>query len=226
MTTAALTFVGQAAGMSDDFESYTAGATIHGQGGWKGWDNSAGAAAMVSTAQALSGTQSVNVSGASDLVHEFGYSGGLWELSLSQYIPASASGTTYLILMNKYKDSGGTADYNWSVQIPINLGAGTAADDMVGGEPALSVTKDQWATWKFSIDLDANRVGTYYNDQLWTEHDWTTDGALSLAAIDLYANNATAVYYDDLKVQQIPEPTTLALLGLGAVALVLRRRSR
>ena len=40
-----------AAGAQDfveDFESYAAGSAMHGQGGWKGWDNTAAARAPAS----------------------------------------------------------------------------------------------------------------------------------------------------------------------------------
>jgi len=30
---------------AEDFESYAAGSEMHGQGGWKGWDNTPGAGA-------------------------------------------------------------------------------------------------------------------------------------------------------------------------------------
>jgi len=208
---------------NDDFESYASGANIHGQGGWKGWDNGVAAGAMISTAQAASGTKSVNISGGSDLVHEFGYTGGQYNLSISQYIPSSSSGTTYFILMNRYADGG--AGNNWSVQIPINLDTGAIVDDMAANEVPTTAIEDAWVNWTFTIDLNANLVGTYYNGQFFSEHAWQTDGAAALGAIDLYANNAGAVYYDDLVIEQVPEPTVLALVGLGGFALCRRRRN-
>ena len=48
-------------------------------------------------------------------------------------------------------------------------------------------------------------------------------GALQLAAVDLYANGADNVYYDDMSVP-IPEPGILALAGLGLLALMRRRK--
>jgi hypothetical protein len=48
---------------SDGFETNATGSQIHGQGGWKGWDNNSGAGALVSTNQANSGVKSVAVAG-------------------------------------------------------------------------------------------------------------------------------------------------------------------
>lgn len=53
---------------------------------------------------------------------------------------------------------------------------------------------------------------------------WQDGGVNALAAIDLYANNAGPVYYDNFSLTQVPEPTTTALLGLGLAAFLFRRR--
>jgi len=206
---------------NDDFESYASGSNLHGQSGWRGWDNAVAAGAMVSTTQASSGAQSVNVTGGSDLVQTFGYTGGQYNLSINQYVPSSSSGTTYFILLNTYNDGG---PYNWSVQNPMNLDTGIITSDS-GGAATMPMIKDAWVNWTFTIDLSANRVGEYYNGTFLSEHAWQTDGANALGAIDLYANNAGPVYYDDLTITQVPEPTVLALVGLGGFALCLRRRS-
>lgn len=222
----AATSAGRAAGFNDDFEGYAVGSNLHGQNGWKGWDNVATAGAVVSSAFSLSPTKSVNVSGGSDLVHEFpDATSGVWSFSLDQYIPASSTGDTYVILMNKYKDTGAAADYNWSVQTHMNMGTGVVTADNGSGATS-TLVKDQWVNLTFTIDLTANKVDEYYNYKLLSTHVWQTGGANTLAAVDLYANNAGPVYYDNLKVSQVPEPTTIALLGLGGLALVLRRKGQ
>jgi hypothetical protein len=73
---------------SEDFESYAVGSSMHGQGGWKGWDNDPTWTAYVSDAQALSGEKSVDVNGNTDLVHEFsGYTSGQYLFTAWIYIP-------------------------------------------------------------------------------------------------------------------------------------------
>ena len=89
----------------DDFDSYAAGSDMHGQGGWKGWDNNPGAGALVTSDLAHTVPNSVDVNGGSDLVHEFaGFASGVWTLSAWTYIPAQSSTTSYFIALNTYAD--------------------------------------------------------------------------------------------------------------------------
>jgi len=218
-----LAAAGVNAAVTDDFESYAVGSNIHGQGGWKGWDNTASAGATISDAFAASGTKSVNITGGSDLVREFvGVTSGVWSLTVKQFIPSTSSGTSYFILMNKYKDLGAAADYNWSAQIQHNMASGYLTNDLTGVSAAL--VKNAWVDYRFDIDLDQGRVSEYYNNQLLGTRLWQDGGVNALAAIDLYANNAGPIYYDNFSLTQVPEPTTAALLGLGLAAFLFRRR--
>jgi len=203
----------------EDFESYAAGSAMHGQGGWKGWDNTAGAGAPASSLYANSGSKSVEIIGTSDLVHEFDQAGGQCVFTAKQYIPSGNTGTTYFILLNTYKDGG---PYDWSVQLACNMDTGVITSDNGGGATA-SIAYDKWIELKFAIDLANNTVGEYYNGALVSNHQWDDNVHGTLQAIDLYGNNASSVYYDDITV--VPEPATLSLLCLGGLALIRRRRS-
>lgn len=98
----------------DDFESYTAGSNLHGQGGWQGWHRDPTKGAVVSTDYAQEGTQSARIEGASDVAHVFeGYTTGRWTLTVWQYLPTTYAPTSsqWLILMNDYNQGlglGGT----------------------------------------------------------------------------------------------------------------------
>ncbi len=221
----ALTSLG--AEISDDFESYALGSNLHGQGNWAGWDNDPGAGALVSSLRAASGTQSVRIAPGSDLVHTFsGVGGGIWNFSLKQYVPSTASGESYVILLNKYQPGG---PYDWSVQMLADLTEGKVTSEMGYPGNELPLVKDTWVDLRFEIDFTTGTVSEYYNNQLLSTHPWDDgNGVQSLAALDLYADSSQSgfVFYDDLHVSQVPEPSTFALLGLGGLALLARRRSR
>ena len=122
-----------AAQVFDDFESYAVGSNLHGQGGWAGWMGNASAGALVSTNFSFSPIRSVNITGASDLVHTFsGATNGQWVFSVMQYIPSSSTGDSYVILMNTYQAPyvngllclswvcAGVLQYTTSLNAPIN----------------------------------------------------------------------------------------------------------
>ena len=211
--------VASAALFVDDFEGYAAGSALHGQGGWKGWDNTPGAGAPASNVQASSGAISAEIAGGADLVHEFGLAGGVLEMSVMQYIPSGSTGNSFFLLLNTYNDGG---PYDWSVQLNCDLAGGVITSDFGAGATA-NIVYDQWVKVKFDIDLDGNTIDEYYNGTLLATHQWDDTGNATLGCIDLFANNASAIYYDDVTI--VPEPATLSLLCLGGLALIRRRKT-
>ncbi len=203
----------------EDFEAYAPGSDLHGQGGWKGWANDPAAGALASNAYSYSGPTSVAIAGASDLVHEFsGVTSGQWVFSTMLHIPSVAAGQTYLILMSSYSDDG--ASNVWSLQTNFNMDTGLVTSEM-GGGGTLALVKDMWVPFRAEIDLDANTFSEFYNDQLLGSGTWST-GPVQVQAIDLFANNAGAVYYDNINL--VPESSSIALAAAGALGLCLRRR--
>jgi hypothetical protein len=186
----------------DNFESYADGSDLHGQGGWKGWDNDPTWGAPASSAHANSGNISAEIGGSADLVHEFDFAGGSLELSAMQYIPDGGAGQSYFLLLNTYNDGG---PYDWSVQLNCNLDTGIVTSDFGGGATA-NIVFDQWVELKFAIDLDGNTIDEYYNGTLLSSHVWDDTGNATLGCIDLFANGASPIYYDDITV--VPEPAT------------------
>jgi hypothetical protein len=187
-------------GWSDNFDSYATDSQLHGQGGWKGWFNDINAGAFTRDEQAFSTPNSVEILGASDLVHEFeGYTTGVWVFTAWQYIPSSFSGTTYFILLNSYDDAG--ANLNWSTQVNFDSGSGLVVNDGASGG-TLTLVTDSWVEIRVVIDLDNDTQEFYYNEQLLYSGTWTDEvsgnGALNIDTVDLYANSASAVYYDNL----------------------------
>ena len=231
----------------ENFDSYADGSDMHNQGGWKGWDNSPAAGALVTSAQSLSAPHSVDIVGASDLVHEFtGYTSGQWIFTAWSYVPSgSVGGPSYFILLNTYNDFG---PYNWSTQVFFDTVGGVVFSDSTGG--TVPLVTDAWAEIRVEIDLDADLQDFYYNGQLLHSFSWTEGisggGALNIGAVDLFANGATSVYYDDISLCPGPDgceepfvppveiPTAsqwalialaLFLVALGVVTLWRRRHT-
>jgi hypothetical protein len=207
--------------MSDGFESYPLG-SIQGQGGWAAWTGApVSYAGTVTNTFAASGAQSLQIVQGNDTVQTFsGVASGLWSLSLQQYVPASAGGTTWVILLNDYATA-----QDWAGQMTMNITAGTVglAEEAAASLP---LRKDAWVDIRFDIDPVARSFAAYYDNTLLATHVW--DGVAELRALDLYADEGAGtaqvgpVYYDNVAL--VPEPATLSLLVLGVLGFALRRR--
>lgn len=223
----------------DNFDSYAAGSYAGSQGGWQGWDSAPAAGeAPITNAFSFSSPNSVNIEGDTDLVHMFSATSGKWVLSGQMLIPTGSTGATYWIVMNNYIDGGPDA---WSGQLTFDMDPNgpnhvgeLVRDDFAPGLPTLPIVRDRWAEIKMEVDLDANTATTWYDGQFLSgPRQWFnpagTDDRQSIAAIDLYAGGAQSVFYDDIRLEEIrledvPEPATLALLSFGAVAVLIRRK--
>ena len=191
---------------TDDFDSYATGQNMHGVGGWKGWDNLPGFTAFTSDAQARSTPNSFAIEGGNDPVREFsGVNSGQWTFTTWQYIPTGMTGTSYFIMLNTYNDGGAK---NWSVQVRFNSATGVTNDGVSGG--SLPLVTNQWVEIRLEIDLDADTQTFFYNDQQLYSGSWTGEvsggGVLDIGAVNLFANSASVIYYDDMSLASGPVP--------------------
>jgi len=180
------------------FDAYDPNSEIHGQGGWKGWYNTASATGLATDANDPVGPGAVEIMGSSDLVHEFDVDGGAIEFSAMQYIPSGTTGTTYFILLSAYNDEG--VDMEWTVQTTFNLETG-AITAYGGTTDVTTIVYDQWVPIKCVIDLDNNTIDEYYNGVLLESREWSASAKTTLQAIDLYGAEASSVYYDDIVIR-------------------------
>ncbi|UCD74168.1 MAG: hypothetical protein JSV91_10295, partial [Phycisphaerales bacterium] len=195
---------------SDNFDSYEDGQWLDGtadDGGWKGWFNDPQWGAQVTSLFSNSAPHSVDIVANADLVHEYeGVNSGEWLYTAWQYIPGSFSGQSYYIMQNTYNDQG--TDLNWSLQVRYDSGLGMMEAEFDGQQ--LPYITDQWVKLEVWIDFDDDEHTFFYNDNgvLFYQKSWTDGvsggGALNLGAIDLYANGATSVYYDDFSLAPVP----------------------
>lgn len=199
----------------EDFDSYTATTQVVGQGGWEEW--SPGSGALVSNAQSRTPANAIDINGPTDLVHQYsGYTSGTWVYTAHQFVPTGMTGTSYMILLNDYAYPSGP--YSWSMQLLFNGATGMVSANC-GGAAVISMpyVSNQWTEIKVVLDLDQDWVKIYYNGVLFDDpavpdhatlgggYQWSlgdfgtnTTGLVNLAAVDLFANSATSVYYDDI----------------------------
>jgi hypothetical protein len=192
----------------ENFDSYAVGSNVHGQGGWKGWLNDPNAGAFVDDAFSVSPSNSINIEGPSDLVHEFsGYTSGFFTITAKMYIPGDFSGETYFIFQNVYSDADPNS-ISWSTQVIFQSSDGTVANAPDAANPgSMPYVTDEWADIQMDVDLDADTQTFYYNGVVLYTGSWTgqfpsqvVPGILNIGSIDLYANGSTPVYYDDISI--------------------------
>ena len=157
--------------------------------------------------QASSAPNSVAIAGPTDIVQPFsGFTSGVHVLTAKQFIPAGFSGESYFIVQNRYNDAG--TDLSWSVQVIFSSVPGTLANSTGAANPgSMPFVTNTWSDIAVVIDLDNNNQSFYYNGARLYTGSWTaqfppnagsTPGTLTIGALDLFANNASVVYYDDI----------------------------
>ena len=195
----------------EDFETHYADVGADNWRAWKGWDDDPAFDAPVTEIQPNSGSKSVAIEGDSDLVREFADADfGYWVFSGWQYIPSDfiSGGTglnsgSWFLLLNTYNDGG---PYHWSVGLQADSTTGWMKIYQGDGNNTINVPyeTDRWVKIQAEVDLDDDWTRVYYDDTLVAEYSWTGGvfgeggGALDIAAVDLFANNSTPIYYDDL----------------------------
>jgi len=190
---------------SDNFDSYAAGSLLGGQGGWFPWENSPTADANVTNIQSHSPSNSVEIKGGCDMVHEWdNVNYGNCTFRAWAYIPSDFEGSIYIILLSLY--NGGSS--KWDLQIHFNSQTFMLEDyDSVNATPYVI---DGWGEVRVEIDFINDWQKVYYNDLLWLSKSWTQGtsggGVLALDAVDLWGESGTAIYYDDVSVWAAEAP--------------------
>ena len=200
--------------LRDNVEPYPLG-EICGLGGWEPWTGSTDVCASVTTEQAASGTQSIklvgNVGGSTgqgdDVVQQFNLVGGRYELSAMTFVPATATGTAWIVMLNSYP-----TPLNWSLNLRLDADNGTI-DDFDTPSSATPLQKGVWVPVVVDIDLNADKVNCFYGGvQFVSNKSWVNGssggGTARIQVLDLYAgepgaNGTSGTYFDDLVLRQI-----------------------
>jgi hypothetical protein len=200
--------VGPAPNWIDHLDTYATDSQLHGQGGWEGWANSEASGAFTSDDQARTLANSIDIAAASDLVHPYtGYTTGTWVYTAWQFIPSGGTGLSYFLLLNTYSNDAACTGCNWSTQVNFDLASGTMINDGASGGSGTALL-DVWAPIEVVINLDANTQTFFYNGTMLYTGTWTEEvsggGVANIATVDLFANGATSVFYDDLSLSNLP----------------------
>jgi hypothetical protein len=190
------------ANWSEDFDSYGNGTGIIGQGGWEGWGGDPTWEAFVTDFVSQSAPHSIDITPTSDIIHQFTeYSAGQVIVSAYCYVPSSAVGEQYFILLDQY-DHGGTTNH-WAVQVMFGLGVVESQFD----EITLPLIYNQWVEFRVEIDFDLDSMHLLYGgDTLLDGKPWTLGssndglGVLNLACMDLFSNAGDDIYWDDITI--------------------------
>ncbi len=190
---------------SDNFDSYTLGQFLDGtpdDGGWKGWDNDTAFGAYIVDNQALSSPHSVDIVGAADLLQIFtGICSGQWTLTFWNYVPTDFSDATYFYVMSYYREHVPYSRIRAQLSIEFNGNSDTVWSRYFGQTTPL--IKGQWVEIRVEIDLDADWLECYYNDELIDAKNWTAgihnanNGYFNLNILGMWASNSDSIYYDD-----------------------------
>lgn len=234
---------------NDGFESYPLG-SFTSQGGWE--DFGGFILPSVSTLQAHSGSQSLRLSEGtgsgngygSDVWRNFSaspISGKVLNFSYWQFIENSVDSIGFMYL------STGAMDNTFQTGLDLRVGATSAGNAFGGnllvvqdiaGQATLMVSPvskimGRWVEYNMTIDLIANTYNMSYDGASVVsglQWDTTPGDGVTFGGIDFWmqVGNANginaAVFYDDFRLVEVPEPSTLLLAPLGLLLLKLRRR--
>lgn len=199
---------------SDDFDSYALGSGLHGQGGWEGWDGDPTWDAYVTDLYSQSAPHSVDITPTSDIVQLFTETSGQWVMTAYHYIPSGSTGEQYFILLNTYPGV-----FNWSLQVLFDSSSGMVST--YEGSGVATIINDQWVEVRVEIDLDADMQDIYYNGTLLDSLPWAgTGGVPEIAALDLYSNGGSSIYWDDISL--VGPPTPVEHTSWGAIKGLFR----
>jgi hypothetical protein len=196
---------------------------IFGQDGWT--DTASSTVAVVSARDARTGTQSVFIDSAPETSPYFGW-------KPINHSPGSNIVSTS-IWMKPSDDSRGNSDFGFlSYDIAGSLIGGiifagptvTVVDTLSTSTSTNGVVNlGQWNELRNDYNFATKLMTSYLNGAALATVSFTET---NFGDADIYMNPTgfSTVYADDLRIEVVPEPATMAALALGVTGLVRRRR--
>jgi hypothetical protein len=194
---------------SENFDGYGVGPLVP-QGGWQYWDCVTNTDAIVTNAIARSAPNSAEITPSTDVVQAFaGVASGQWVISGYNYIPAGSFGEQYFILLNRWDCQG---NWDWSLDILFDASAGLVST--VEGAGTAPLVYGEWVEVRVEIDLDTGTQTIYYNGAVLDVIAWAGTG---LAALDLFSNGGSSIYWDDLVLEEEAPPVAVESSTWGKI---------
>jgi hypothetical protein len=184
---------------TDNFDSYATG-SITGHGGWEAWNGPG----TVTNSFSQSGPNSLQIGGSAEAVHQYaGYTSGQWSYSGEVYIPGTLStGISAFAMFN---------DLDYCTVVEFNFATNRVTENLLGdpspGSASIPLVRNAWVSFRVDIDLGADTQSIYYNNTLIMTTNWVRlSGGAVLGAVDLNANGAGPIYYDNLMISAPTPP--------------------
>ncbi len=222
--------------LDETFESYTLG-NANGQGGWI--DFGGDLTTNIVNTRANGGTQSIEFGAeavppaanqyGSDSTLDLGApeTSGQLVFSLDIYQPTGFDARSNIFLSRGRTNA---PDFNFDPGMNLIGDGNTGLFSIEGLATTTPILFDQWVSVLVNIDLDADTAVASYGGVELYNGQWNRGGATptQYQGINIWANgegtNAGAFYVDNLRLESIPEPSGVMLLGFGLFGMVLRRR--
>ena len=229
--------------VTDDFNSYTVGSGLSGQNGGTGFTGAWSGANTTITTNGFAGSNAATGAGSSTTFRTLpssvtsifsSGSGSIWASFDFSSITSNQQfaglnfyqGGTERILIGKNSWGGPEDDSNW--RLASNSGLGVVSD--------VSFTTIKTGVVRFNLASGSGGSADLWIGSTVGPVDTTGTPTLSLAGLTLggidriYLRGSTTFTVDNFKMSSspfaVPEPSSLALFGLGAIALIRRRRPK
>jgi hypothetical protein len=218
--------------MSESFDSYTAGSgfpcataapNCSGPNGFYLWDGAEASRGgvngpnngTISTTHAHSAPNSLQLGPAVDVVQTGNVTSGQWKISVWTWVTSPTNGQTYdqayIIVMNNYQPPTVPTNNNqWSIQVGLDRRTGLLTDFNTNATYG-ALVMDQWVQVEITIDIDADTYSVKYNGApaygpLAYSTALGAGGLHAIQCLDLYAEDATGIFYDDVVVAPVGAP--------------------